>query len=878
MPKPVKKKKKRSGIIWLKKRLKGKRARQLIRFINTRAFAKLYVLFSLSVLLVTTLFWSILGARLQSGNADQLVNPYLFEHSTTFRDALLPGAHTFLIKWPLFLLVKIFGSGNSAFAFFTVAVVLLTVAALAAIIYRIERRPLVFGTLCLALASTLLLVPAMPVAGAILPVNMAMLATRNLEYVLYIASLILLIRSPRVRSRDFWLAIVLLSLLMASDRLFFDLSLGGALLALVVYALRKGWNLVSLSVNWVLGSVVSAIAAIGILWVISSHGITHIVGLSGAGPYGLVHNLHDLLLGILYGLLGIATNFGANPAFDNPIVRDIPHNALSRLSGVSGLSFLVNLGILLLGVFAAWQLIRLSLAHNKDKEVKLDSSARLSITLVWTALATFLIFIFSSHYYAVDARYLTICLFALFIALTVYGRGRRRWSTKIVVMAGLVILISIILGSITTLRTYNGDKAALAPVVARDNLVLAALKQHPAKTLVGDYWRVLPIKQSSGKNKINVMPLSGCFQPRDTLSSKAWQTDLQKNSFAYLLSLDRSLTDYPRCTLDQVIAQYGRPNSSVLIAGSLSKPNELLLFYDRGAHKSAPKVSLKTPSTILPIGLDELPYTTCPVPSVMNIVAHQDDDLLFMSPDLLHDVQAGHCTRTVYITAGDAGSGQFYWLSRQQGSEAAYSKMLGSDDIWIDRIVKLNDREYITVSNPRGNSRISLIFIHLPDGNIKGQGFAADHFESLARLESGQTPIANAVDGQSTYSSDQLVAALSALMHTFQPAEIRTQANYTGRRIPDHSDHMAVGRYVKKAYQQYEDQQFEDKIMIPLKFYIGYPIHDMPANVSGDDLAQKMAAFFAYGQFDGGVCHSAHECAFNPAYGAYLPRQYQNSY
>src|SRR6266568_9517618 len=35
----------------------------------------------------------------------------------------------------------------------------------------------------------------------------------------------------------------------------------------------------------------------------------------------------------------------------------------------------------------------------------------------------------------------------------------------------------------------------------------------------------------------------------------------------------------------------------------------------------------------------------------MNIVAHEDDDILFLSPRLLHDIDAGRCVRTVFITA-----------------------------------------------------------------------------------------------------------------------------------------------------------------------------------------------------------------------------------
>jgi LmbE family N-acetylglucosaminyl deacetylase len=317
----------------------------------------------------------------------------------------------------------------------------------------------------------------------------------------------------------------------------------------------------------------------------------------------------------------------------------------------------------------------------------------------------------------------------------------------------------------------------------------------------------------------------------------------------------------------------------VLVAGTLDRPKEVLLFYDRGTNKSSPTTAQPAagPATVVPINLDELPFTSCKLPTIMNVVAHQDDDLLFMSPDLLHDISQGHCIRTIYITAGDAGRGNYYWLSREEGSEAAYSKMAGlGGTIWVHRILRLPGGQFLTIASPRGNSRISLVFMHLPDGNIKGDGFSASHFESLAKLESGKVSQLHAIDGQSVYSGGQLADALSDLMQTYLPSEIRTQANYIGQQFPDHSDHMAVGRYVKKAYAKFETEQYENRVAIPLKFYIGYPVHEMPENVADTDLSDKQAAFFAYARFDGGVCQSLDMCIRTPTYNAYLRRQYQN--
>jgi LmbE family N-acetylglucosaminyl deacetylase len=849
------------------------------RVFGTPAFANRYALAAVVVLLATTLFWAISSASLQLGNADQLVNPYLFANSATFHSALFPAAHSFLLKWPVFFLVKLFGFSGAAFTGFTVGLVVATIATLVLVMYRIERRTLVFGTLCLALASALLLVPAQPYAGGLLPVNMAMVATRNLEYVLYIASLVLFIRSPKLKSWGFWLGIGLMGLLVASDKLFLALSVGGALLALVAYALSLGWKLVSLSVNWLVGGIVAGAGATGILWLLQAGKATHIIGQAsgGTGPYALAHSAHDVALGLIYAILGLLTNFGANPAYDTTIVRHIPHQAYARLAGLGGPGFVVNAIILVFGVFAAWRIMRAALKRNKGRSGKLDDAAKLSIMLVWSTLAAIGVFVATSHYYAVDARYLGIALFAVFVSAATFAR-KQKWRPETIVACGVIILIGIAFGLMAAGRSYANDRSAMADINERDKLITQVLARHPVQVLVGDYWRVVPVKFVSG-SKVDIMPLASCTQPLDSLSSQSWQPDLQKHGFAYLLSLDRGLTNYPQCTLKQIVTAYGRPNASTVIAGNLSQPKELLLFYDHGAHKSAPKnLPLpQGPSTVVPIATDQLPNTSCPGPTIMNVVAHQDDDLLFMNPDLLHDIKAGHCVRTVYVTAGDAGAGRFYWLSREQGSEAAYSNMIGAKDLWIQRIVRLANNEFVTVANPRDNSKVSLVFMHLPDGNVKGDGFSASHNESLERLEAKKISLLHAVDGQSVYSSTQLTSAISSLMSVYQPAEIRTQANFVSHTYPDHSDHMAVGRYTQLAYAQYEKQQYEGLVTIPLQFYIGYPVHQLAANVSGADLQAKESAFLAYAGFDGDVCRTAQQCRQTPTYNAYLTRQYKTT-
>jgi len=847
------------------------------QWLATVRFGKIYAAVSLTVLLLSTTVWATLGARLQQANADQLINAYLFENPHTFRGALLPGQHSFLFKWPLFWLIHILGSSGAAIIGLTVCVVLVTVAALAFLLYRIDRRPVMFGTLCLSLASVLLLVPTQPYAGALLPVNMAMLATRNLEYILYIAGLLLLVRWHEVKSWGFWLAVSCIALVVVSDKLFLSLSVGGALIALAAYVFTRRWKLAQLSVKWLIAGIIASVIASVSIWLITGIGLTHISSQSSA-IYGLIKDVRGLVKGLVYAAYGLATNFGANPAYDATIFRQAPTIALKRLFSVGGLSFIVNGVVMLFALIAATKLLVGSLLPGSKHPFHQDKASSLSLLLLWSSLAAVGAFVMTSHAYLVDARYLTICLFALFVSLATYCR-KKEWPRQRMVVLGGILLLSVGLGVVFAVQTYQKQQAALKETNDRNSLVAQALSHHPVNTLLGDYWRVIPTKQAA-KSKLQVTPLADCLKPRDTLSSTAWQPDLRDHSFAYLLSFDKGLTDYPGCTLDQIVSAYGRPNASAIIAGSIEAPKEALLFYDKGTHSSPSKnASNRPPATVVPIGLDELPNTTCTSLTVMNIVAHEDDDLLFMNPDLVHDIKAGRCVRTVYVTAGDAGGDEFYWLSREQGSQAAYGKMIGTPSaLWVQRVVKLGEQAYATIANPKDNPNVSLIYLRLPDGNITGQGFSKSAHESLNRLNNGSIKHINSVTRQSDYTSEKLIASLIDLMTVYEPGEIRTQSDFAGQQFPDHSDHRAVGRFTQEAYKQYETKHYENKVKIPLKYYMGYPVHELPQNVTGTDLEEKEAAFLAYAAFDGSVCQNILQCSKNSVYDVYLKRQYQHSY
>jgi putative flippase GtrA/LmbE family N-acetylglucosaminyl deacetylase len=829
------------------------------KIIHNNSFKKYYGIASVVVLLLTTLYWSYLGAIIHMGNADQLVDPLLFESASVFKGAQFPAAHTFLLKWPLFFIIRLANYSVFSFVATTICLSLLSVITLAAIIRRIDRRPLVWGTSYLALACVLLMVPAQPVAGAWLPMNFAMLATRNLEYVLYLAILGLLAYRSKIFGWRTALAALLLMLLAVSDKLFLYYSLAGASLQLIFTALFRQWHYFKISLRWLVVSGVVLFGATGAVWLINFLSITQIS--SGATPYGLVNNLDSLLIAAAYGFLGIATNLGANPVYDIVALSSVMKELWQRIVSVLFLPFLINILLLALSVVGSVKTINFVI-HSK-----LEDSRRplyqFFLMLVSSSVAALALFIISIHYYPVDARYLTIFLFTLLIGGVIYITQKKKKPERLVT-AGIVLMLGITIGLVFTTRSHRREAAAVAIVNTRNKHIAAALESRRVDSLVGDYWRVVPTKLSAKQN-LNITPLADCNTPRDSLTSTAWQPDLSTVRFAYLLSYDEKRTDFPECSAGEVVETYGQPNATLVIEGDHEKPKEQLLFYDQG---SRPELEPETPSTIAPVSIDMLPKARCSN-TVMQVVAHQDDDLLFMSPDLTKAIADKKCIRTIYLTSGDGGSDAFYWLGREQGSEAAYSKMLGIDASWMYRVVKLGGEHFVTVANPKNNPSISLIYVHLPDGNLNGEGFTSTQLESLSKLYDHLIPSITTVDKQSSYTKQQLVNLMLDLMRYYNPTELRIQSSFRGTAFPDHSDHLSAGKFAKLAYEEYSQSN-----STLISYYLGYPIREQPENIAVESLPLKQDAFFAYGMFDGGVCKTAEECALTPTYDSYLKRQY----
>lgn len=242
------------------------------------------------------------------------------------------------------------------------------------------------------------------------------------------------------------------------------------------------------------------------------------------------------------------------------------------------------------------------------------------------------------------------------------------------------------------------------------------------------------------------------------------------------------------------------------------------------------------------------------------IVAHQDDDLIFMQPDLYAAVEAGAGVTNVYVTAGNADGGLDDAEKRYAGLMSAYGAIVGSDAWgcgWVD--IAGHRAEHCRLAD----APVSLVFLGYPDGGKDGEDVA-----SLAKLWDGSIPSASTIARDATrYDRDSLIATVTAIIDATAPTTLRTLeiAQTHGR---DHSDHRLVGALALTAAAA-------ASVDPAILSYRGYANEDEPANVRDELFARSAAVLARYEACatDCAACGEACE-ALPPAHEVWLARRY----
>ncbi|WP_438297422.1 PIG-L family deacetylase [Streptomyces sp. HUAS TT7] len=236
--------------------------------------------------------------------------------------------------------------------------------------------------------------------------------------------------------------------------------------------------------------------------------------------------------------------------------------------------------------------------------------------------------------------------------------------------------------------------------------------------------------------------------------------------------------------------------------------------------------------------------------SVLQVVAHPDDDLFFMNPDTGHSIRSGRPMTSVYVTSGEAdgvnapgrgGPGHpmppadhaRYAEARQNGIRAAYAQMATGDKTspWDRTSIPTVGGATAELNTLRAHPQISLVWMQLREA----REMYKDVPHSLRGLWDGKTPslelllASNTPAKQASYTRDQLVEALAGLLRHFRPTHVRTLDPTPARennKIIDHQDHVFSARFAQAALQRYATAP--DRPSFTVQTYLGYNTSYLP--------------------------------------------------
>ncbi|MFE5490913.1 PIG-L family deacetylase [Streptomyces virginiae] len=258
---------------------------------------------------------------------------------------------------------------------------------------------------------------------------------------------------------------------------------------------------------------------------------------------------------------------------------------------------------------------------------------------------------------------------------------------------------------------------------------------------------------------------------------------------------------------------------------------------------------------------------------VVQIVAHPDDDLYFMNPDLRYSISAGHPVTSVYLTAGEADGVNAapakgatakpdkpaYAEARQNGIRAAYAKMATGDrsSAWKRTVVPTKGGGHAEVDVLVANPRVNLVWLQLREA---GHGYAdvPDSLHGLwdgkvARLESmlsSGTPVKQ----RFAYSKDQVVQTLVGVLEQYTPTTVRFQDPTPGRypdtkQYTDHQDHFYGARFVQMATAAYA-KDVKDRPHFAVQNYVGYFNGSLPSALDPQEAKEKLDSLDTYAWLD----------------------------
>ncbi|MBT1186459.1 hypothetical protein HET69_21230 [Streptomyces sp. CJ_13] len=314
-----------------------------------------------------------------------------------------------------------------------------------------------------------------------------------------------------------------------------------------------------------------------------------------------------------------------------------------------------------------------------------------------------------------------------------------------------------------------------------------------------------------------------------------------------------------------------RPTRRTVVAGLVAIAAAGCTTDSDGKKKPAPKAPPQDRAS-LPAGKDGMSGAR-----IMQIVAHPDDDLYFMNPELQQSIADNDRVVSVYVNCGESsgvnkvpGDKQppkpdipGYAGARRQGLRQAYALMATGQDQspWKLEAKPLPDGTVIEVDTLVGHPGIQLVFVGVRQhagGNRPGNSLPAlwaDPSMSTSTLATTGSP----AQSMHEVTRESLIAALAALLNEHKPTLVRTldpdpdlqihdsknRPHHDQPGYSDHPDHTAAALFAYAALERYQGPG--DGGSYSVMSYRGYYNERWPHNLPPQIQRAKADVLNAYG-------------------------------
>ncbi|MFM0169974.1 PIG-L family deacetylase [Paraburkholderia sediminicola] len=229
----------------------------------------------------------------------------------------------------------------------------------------------------------------------------------------------------------------------------------------------------------------------------------------------------------------------------------------------------------------------------------------------------------------------------------------------------------------------------------------------------------------------------------------------------------------------------------------------------------------------------------CGAGTLVTVVAHLDDDLLFVDPAISERLDAGWCITTVHLIGGANGADFAYVQTRERASRLAYARMAGVPDEWLESNVTIAGKlvhQMVLKAKPQ----VRLLELRLPGGAVRGGrvplGLLWEQHATISTYPmNADGSVRVKYDRDALSATLKVILAQATLIYTLNPDTVP---------FIEHPDHIYSARITRHVAQTLGKG-------VPIVYHVTYPTGGWPGNLPAAEVQRKRDIVASYFSIDG---------------------------